>query len=423
MSRLRPSEPAGPPRLSLLVMALVIAAVCLPLDAQQRKKASVPKPQTETAPPRAPLTVDEVLTAIYSWPAQGLPQLLESRGVAFPLTPEVRERLVKGGASENILRLIERLASAPPPPPARPKELPRPGLLRVVCSPPECEILVNWVSRGSTESGSRVFSDLPAGPVFVDFRKEGYEGEQKTVTLQLGVAAQLEASLKPATSTLERFGGEMFARMLAALGGEAGLSDVRSLRASGRVTLLEPGGASSEWNIAIRLQLPDKVLWDLKGAGLDWKVGTVGSQTATRGSRSLRGSSKAMELERNTHGFLTYQMAALVERARAGRFRIRADQLPPAEGKTGAVLRLDAEVGSYSIQMGPDSLPRQLSYESAAGAGGGWRVVYGDYRTVGRARYPMTMAIQFAGGSPHGVEIRLTALDPNARLENKDFKP
>ena len=115
-----------------------------------------------------------------------------------------------------------------------------------------------------------------------------------------------------------------------------------------------------------------------------------------------------------------YQLAALIDRIRAGSLRVLANA-PRGSGGEAITLRAETAAEAYNITLGKDLVPSRIVYESAAGLGSGLQVLYSDYRAVGQGRYPATMAIRFPG--QQGIQLRMVTLEANPKLQNKDFRP
>ena len=372
-----------------------------------------------------PFTLEELVDLIPDLFENRIQRGIEARGLAFPATPDNLERLRNAGASEGLLRLITRTA-----PPASPPSVARESLagpVTVVCSPPECEVAVLGTSRGMTEGGVKVIDGLPPGKTYLEARKDGFEGAQVEVRLEPRVPVRQLIVLAPTPSTKEKFGSQLFARMIEVLGGEPGLLDMQSLTGSGTTIWQDLEGKRTEWALNMRLRLPDSVYWEMSGAGIKWWV----SQSAGHskfgekrrnlfGGRRLKGSREAIEGENSVARFLAYQLPAVAQRIREDKMRLLAAEAQPS-GSAGTDLRAESAGDSYTIGLAPDFTPRRIVYQSASGVDSGLEVLYSDFRTAGRARYPMSMAVKFTDSPKHVVEVRLTNADLNVKLQAKDF--
>ena len=393
-----------------------------PVAVPPLQKKSTPKAKKSPAPTCPPLTLDDLEKAIPVVYEEQLRKIILNCGLAFSATPETLDRLKKSGASNELLQFISGLSpgAQPPPAPAPPKEAPRAGPLTVGCSPPECEVLINGTSHGPTQGGSKVITALSPGKVFLDYRKDGYESHQTALTLQPGAPLSHNITLAPTRAMKEKLGAEVFTRLVGSLGGEAGLRDVRTLTAGGKATLWDLNGTSTDWAVNARVQLPNRVYWEMEGAGVKWWVSRVGEKSKSGGSGKFRASVEAKEMEKNISEFLSYQLAALMDHIQNGKMRLLANAAKPA-GPEGLALRAEGDVESFNLTLGSDLAPTKVVYESASGLGSGLQVLYSDYRSLGQARYPMTMVVKFPDAAQHGMEIRLTKLEPNAKLRDKDF--
>lgn len=134
------------------------------------------------------------------------------------------------------------------------------------------------------------------------------------------------------------------------------------------------------------------------------------------GRKKLRDTPEVKEAKYSIGRFLAYQWAEVVVRLRMMQWL--ADESGPP-GPQGIVLR--AQNGTYIVTVGKDYLPARLVYQASSGADSGLEVLYSNYQAFGPARYPMTMAVQYPDSPQHRMEVRLTELTPNAKLQSKDF--
>ncbi len=365
-----------------------------------------------------PLTLEQIIEAAPVIYEGRLRQAIEGRGVAFTATREALEKLRKNAVSEALLRVISRLAPAVETD-AKPKAPPQAGPLIIECSPAECEVLINGVSHGSTQGGSKRITGLPAGRAFLDFKKDGYEGQQAAVTLEPGSTAQRRVSLFPTVGTREKFGAELFSRLVESLGGESALQAVRSLSATGTAIVSDPDGPRTTWALVARLLLPNLGFWDVRSGSVNWWVSWKGRQSRGGGSRKLKGSPLIASFETTLRDWLALQPATVVENIRARNLRLLANAAV-ATGPEGIDLRAEGSDGTYILTVGQDMMLARAVYETNSTPAARIEAIFSDYRPAGPTRYPMYWKV--AGSSSQSIEIRINGIEANARLRERDFR-
>ncbi len=398
----------------VLGVSLLSTAAAAPPAAQ--KTAAAPKKDPFLT--GKPFSVEELLDAAGVIFEGRLRQAIESRGLSFSATPESLRRLRVGGLSQELVDRIARRFPPPAAPPPAPKPVLRAGPLGLECLPAECEVLVNGIWHGYTEGGAKSIHGLASGKVFLDLKRDGYEGQQLALVLEPDVAVARRVVLAPTVATREKLGAEVFARVVETLGGEAGLAGVGSLAAAGSAALSDRSGARTEWSLVLRFQLPAIAYWEVKRPGADWWVWRAGEQSKTGGSRKLRGSPAALDIEEHLQRLLAAHPAAVIGSIRKRGLRLLADEATP--GPAGLTLRAEGASDAYTITVGPDLTPARIVHEPAPGVAG-VEAHYSDYRAAGPGRFPMSITLQ-APASPRAMEIRLAKLESGAKLRDKDFR-
>jgi hypothetical protein len=350
-----------------------------------------------------------------------LKDAVEQRGVAFSPTAAEIDQLKKAGASPELISVI--LNKAPAAPKAAPPPAPAPkfGTLALQCAPAECDIFLNGVAKGHTQNGAIEIGNVPGGPVAVDFRKSGYEGEQVGLVVKAGGRVSSSATLNPTPATQQQIGNSIFAKMFERLGGKPGLVDGSTLVATGNATLWASGGQRTEWNVTGRLKLSSNLAYlEIKGAGLNWWMSLKGSDPKRGGSGKLKGGPVALEMEKLVRLYRDYQLAVLIGRIESEKMKLSATS-PVADSSGKIDLRILGEADRYRFSLTPDGTPEKVVYESVSGLGSGLEVVYADYAQVGKASYPRTMAIRFADQAQHGIRLQFDDVKTAPKLSDREF--
>lgn len=401
--------------------AVLVALAVIPLSGQKAKK----KPKEDSFLSGPPFSFQELLKATPVIYGPRLVKAVDGRGVNFYLTPAQTKQLKDAGAADELIALIEMKGQpfkpAPPPPPKPVMS----GPVVLECAPGECVIDVNGKAEGQTQGGVKKFPGLPLGPqssAVIDFKKDGYIGQQIVLPLKGGAPASAkQVVLQPTAATEARFGQQVFAAVIARLGGEAGLKDAGMLSASGSANLFQSGGQRTEWSVEARLKAPAGMAYlEISGAGLKWWCSLRGSDTKAGGSGKLKGGPVAIEMEKMTHQYRDYQPAALIDRVRSAKMKLISDS-PGLEGGAPMVLKATSATGSYLFTMDANGLPTRVVYEASSGLGSGMQAIYGDYTAAGQAKVPKSMDIRFGDQAQHGIEFRFDRIQTDPKLTDKEF--
>lgn len=402
-------------------LAWFCLAMAVPIFAQQH---SVKKKNDKDHSPAAgsPLTLQQVIGAIpVTFEAQML-KAIESRGVTFYPSPVDVQKLKAAGATEAEISLIAEtgakfkpVVAAPPPPTTA-------GPLTLTCAPVECSIEINGKPEGQTQGGVKKFASVPLGltsSVLVDFKKDGFIGQQVTVALKPNSPAAKGAALAPTEATQMKFGGALLSAALAKLGGDKGIKDAGEIIASGRASLFVSGGQGTDWSVVAKLKTPVQMAsLDLEGAGTKWWVSLKGSETKFGGSGKMKGTPLALETEKLVQQYRDFQPATLLRALIARKYQTLADS-PVLDPASGAAFKASGPSETYTVTVGPNGLPRKVVLDSASGLGSGLEVIYADYAAVGAAKVPKEMDITAHG--ERGAKFLFDTVKASPGLKDKEF--
>ena len=401
----------------LLVIALLAASVLSSLaDAQSHRGK---KKDTFLSGP--PLDLSQVVNAIGVIYEGRLEEAIKSRGVSFTMTPVDIQKLKKAGATPALLAVISSKAPAATPAPAPPPPtVIAAGPLSLTCVPEECQTAINDAMKAPTESGQRQINGLKPGTYVVDFQKDGYIGQQKTVQMKAKTPNSASVTLLPAESTQQKFGAALFAAVINKLGGDAALQEQGELTASGHASLWD-NGQRHDWSVIARLKASDDLAYlEISGGGLKWWTSLKGGETKSGGSGKLKGSTTALDMENMVHQFRNYQLAAVIGRIRSQKMKL-ASTYPRLEITSQVTFKATSPVESYVFSVPPSAQPSKVTFNSASGLGSGLEAVYADYTTLGNGHYPKSMSIALPGQTQHGIELHFDDVSLSTKLSNRDF--
>jgi hypothetical protein len=397
--------------------AVMLALAGIP---QPGKAATDPKPgHGKKADPFLtgdPFTLDQVLVLLKqdAIPMRRRKEAIENRGIAFTLSSDTLSKLESAGASDEILDVIKNKAKPTAAPPAAPKAVAK-GSLNLTCAPAECQVSLNGTSIGPTSGGTLEATGLTPGKWVIDFSKEGFAGNQSTVTVEAAKSAAVTVTLDPDRAAREAFGAHLYQKMIRAIGGEDGLKTLGSVQAVGSTTLWGRDGKSVRWTLLMRNRA-DRGLFQAKSGRLLHEVMFSGSEF--KASKNLKGD-EALELPTDFGLIRDYQLPALMTRLQSSGYKLVADHPDPTASDEFVLF---AEAGTEKISVALDSnlRPERVKITTAAGLGSAL-VTYSDYIQSGNAFYPKTMQIK-PDAQQQGIEVRFDTVELNPNLTDPDYK-
>jgi hypothetical protein len=360
----------------------------------------------------APFSMNDLLQRVGVIADKRMSIAIERRGISFTPTQADLDKLKQAGASEELLLRIK--VKAPPPPLAvKPVPVPKPaiaGPMTLQCAPGECDIAINGKPRGTTARGSLVVEGLAVGETVIDFKKDGFEGQQISVTPRANVPSAHSVKLKPAPAHQAALGKDLLSKMTEKFGGAAALQQASGMTSSGSATLVQPGGQKTDWKLLARLKLPKMSYLEINGNGMKWWDSLSGDDIKADGSKQMRGGPVAAEMDKLTRLFRDYQPGSLVDRLK--NMRLTA---PDGAAEGSGVWRLhgvDAQ-GALEVFLTPEYAPMRVLADSV-------EVVYADYAMVQKAWYPKSMTLKFAD-QPHSFEIHFTTVRFDPKLSDREL--
>jgi hypothetical protein len=363
-----------------------------------------------------PFSLDQVLVLLKqdAIPLKRRKEALENRGIAFALSSDALAKLQSAGASEEILGVIKAKAKPAATQPPPPKVIAKGGL-NLTCAPAECQVSLNGTSIGSTAGGTLQTSGLTPGNWVVDFAKEGYVGNQATVTVEPGKIGSVTVTLDPDRAAREAFGARLFQTMVQAIGGDSGLKTLSSVQAVGGATLWGRDGKSVRWTLLMRNRA-ERGLFQAKSGRLLYEVTFTGSEF--KASKNLKGD-EALQLPTDFGLIRDYQLNVLIARLQGAGYKFTAEHPDPVAGEEFALF---ADTGTQKIAIGLDSSsrPERIKITTAAGLGSAI-ITYADYVQNGNTYYPKTMQIK-PDQQQEGIEVRFDTVELNPNLKDPDYR-
>ena len=361
----------------------------------------------------APFSLNDLLQRVGVIADKRLSIAIERRGISFNPTQADLDKLKQAGASDEIILRVKVKAPPPPAPAPAPPKPAIAGPMNLQCAPAECEISINGKSRGSTTRGAITIDGQPAGQAVIDFKREGFEGQQIVANLRSGAPYAHTVKLKPASAFQANLGKDLLAKMTEKLGGAPAFQQSAGMTSSGTAILTPPGGEKTEWKVLTRLKLPKMSYLEINGNGMKWWTSLSGMDIKADGSKQIRGGPVASEMAKLAALVRDYQPSSLVERLQTMRLSV-----PDGAPESSGAWRLHAvgQDGAVNVFLSPEYTPMRAVSESPAGV----EVVYSDYAIVQRAWYPKSMTIKFPD-QPHGFEIHLTQVRFDPKLSDREL--
>ncbi len=410
---------------SYRTLTLCIALACA-LTPAQTARGRAPQDKFLTGPP---FPLEEVLGALNAHvPARRILSAVESRGVTFYPSPADVSKLQAAGATDDLIQLIEakgaKFKPAPPPPP-KPKIA---GLLTLSCAPAECNVSVDGKPQGPTQAGVKKVAGLvigPQGSVVVDFSKDGYFGQQIIVPLQPNAPETPKlVTLQPTAAMQEKLGSQLFAHLLAKIGGEAGIKEAQMLTGSGTAALYDATGQRSDWNFTARLNgsaASAYIEMEIKLAELKWRDVIKGPVVRSGGAGKLKNTPVVKEMAQNIQQFRDYQPAALLAALNAQ--KLKWVSILGAPSPSGPVtLKGTGSAGEYTLTVDSNGLLDSVVYQPAVGHGPALSVQYGNYAPVGQGKTPKVFDLRYQEKTPHGLSLHFDSVQYAPKLTDKDFR-
>jgi hypothetical protein len=298
----------------------------------------------------------------------------------------------------------------PPPPPVRLPDPPAPtGTLSVRCDPAECDIKINGQPAARTDHGKLIKPGLTPGEITVDFEKEGYLPQQKTVNITVEAGPEVAVVLEPTEAAKAANGKRLFVAMLHALQIEDSVDKLRDFSGEGNIKCY--GAAQRDWDFSVMANAPAQVEMQVKNSAGGMVYQCIGLKCDEKKQafripftgKKLRGPILD-DLEVNLRAFAEHSLGPLLQTLREPSVQFSSANFAESGERR---LRAETSDGIYDIVLGADLLPSAASYENKAGLGSGLKMLFADYTDLSGGHYPRRTTIRLPDPAQHGVEVNL----------------
>ena len=337
-----------------------------------------------------------------------------SQGLDFKADRETLDKLSNEGATPAIVEEIKKRAKQDEPT----------ATLSLHCAPAECQIKIDGQPAGPTMNGDFVRSGFALREYTIDFEKEGYITDQKTVKVGAEPGPPTSVTLDPTDATMAVNGKKLYGMMVRALGGAAVVKNLRSITGSGSLTSYKDG-KQSDWDFDVAMGPPHLIEMQVKGSAAGLLYGCNGEKCEEKKKGFLIFKGKklpeavASDLEPNLRLFSRYDLISVLETLNSKGVRLTA-RTADTHGKTEQHLNADAPDFAYVLTIGTDSLPTSVEYKPRSGLGAA-TVTYGEYVKVGDYNYPKHTSVKLPGSAQLGIEVRLGSVELGSNLRVSDF--
>jgi hypothetical protein len=329
---------------------------------------------------QAPLAFEETIELVRQ--AKGSPanqqkliEIYRKRGVDFKASPENLEKLRKGGAAEEFIALIEKIAADPKPPPPPPP--PTGGTVEINCSPAECQVSLGTKSAVPTQNGKYIFEGVPLGEVKLSFSKAGYDTQTRDLQVRAGTPTTTDLVTLRRNRHAEA--KEWLKKVWEALGSAERGAPQQEVSASGTATLTDGNGKQTDWSIAVRFSDKTASTIDFQtSAGkpgfkilCDPTCHVLQSGGRFKPKQAIDGEEASFLMTQ----FRRFHLGNMVSRLSAGEVdAVSTDVLP--SGRRSILLTGSGE--TYEIELGASELISTVSVTPQFG-GEAYQVIYGEY--------------------------------------------
>ena len=292
------------------------------------------------------------------------------------------------------------------------------GRLHIQCAPLECEVEINGRPRGTTRDGNMTL-ELDPADYTVDLKHNpDYIGLQaRKVTIQAEHATELVQELRPTIETELHYGQQLLLESRGALGlAEAsgpGLSEASALVAEGEAVVFDGKQQQTNFNVEIRLKLPNLVFIQLRQGGR-----IVGSEAFGFKSDERKGTIPP-QIENAILLFRERQPESLLALLMLPSSSAMAST-PTVRGSQLTKLRATRPSEEIEVLFGIDALPTSVAITSAVPNTPPVKVVYDQYKPMenGKTLYPREFAVGLVSGS---VAFKFRTVKSAPKLTENNF--
>jgi hypothetical protein len=360
------------------------------------RKATPPPPANR---PQGPLTLAEVVKSLSSSGSKSTENAIKQRKVTFRADPLTVGILKEFGATDSILKLIPpALKLIPPVPSPSVRVPPAPkysGPITIKCEPVDCLVVINNRFYGPTQQKRKTVTEVPPGEATVQVFSEGYEAKVQKVDLVEAKPVELPIVLELREDVHLRMAKDSLFEIIRAIGGIDGVSSLGEFEGEGTMDWTDSTGQLQHWPMTFRKRSGRELSLVFKPRGGQCSVSILGETQDRECKGKLKNSGEGVSEQAATL-FLSYQVQDVLSY-----LLMRVSGLSAVDD--GLRLEISGSNDSYTLDLGSDRLPNELSYSRTDNPEGAVKVMYSDYTYVGKAHYPARMQIAPVNGKSEFV--------------------
>ena len=344
-------------------------------------------PPTRGIPPRGPLTLADVIKSLSSLGSRSTENTIKQRKVTFRAEPLIVDILKEFGATDSILKLIPPV---PVPPVAVPPAPKFSGPITIKCEPVDCLVVINDKFYGPTQQKQKIVTEVPPGEATIQVFSEHYQAKVQKLDLVEAQPSEVPFALELGEDIHLWMVKDSLLEIIRAIGGIDGVSSLGEFEGEGTMDWTDSTGQIQHWPMTFRKRSGRDISLAFEARGGQCLVSILGETQERECKGKLKNLAEGVTGQAATL-FLSYQVQDVLSH-----LLTRVSGLS-AIGD-GTRLEISGSSDSYTLDLGPDRVPNELSYSRANNPDGAVKVKYSDYIYVGKARYPARMRIAPVNG-------------------------
>ena len=353
-------------------------------------------PPTRAIPPRGPLTLPEVIKSLSSFGSKSTENTIKQRKVTFRAEPLIVNILKEFGATDSILKLIPPVPAPPVRPPVAVPPAPKfSGPITIKCEPVDCLVVINDKFYGPTQQKQKIVTEVSPGQATIQVFSERYQAKVQKLELVEARPIEVPFALELREDIHLWMVKDSLFEIIRAIGGIDGVSSLGEFEGEGTMDWTDSTGQMQHWPMTFRKRSGRDLSLAFKPRGGQCLVSILGETQERECKGKLKNLAEGVTEQAATL-FLSYQVQDVLSHllTRVSGVSAVGD---------GTRLEISGSDDSYTLDLGSDRLPNELSYSRADNPDGAVKVKYSDYIYVGKARYPARMQIAPVNGKSEFV--------------------